>query len=65
MAQAMHGLASHACEAIGQTIYVPIGIENYNSRVIVSAGCDICGAKVLEKQVDKKVAPSKGFYMTV
>lgn len=65
MERVAYGLTQHNCETAGRTIFLPIGVENYNSRVIVGAKCFICGKAEFEKQIDRTVAPTKGFYMTV
>ena len=61
----MNGLAEHACGTIGQRIWIPIGIEKYSSKVIVSAKCRFCGQTQFEKALDKSHAPTKGSYVTV
>jgi hypothetical protein len=60
------GLTQHACEALGgRTILIPLALEKYNSKVIAQALCQVCNKNEFETAIDKTVAPSKGFYMTV
>lgn len=60
------GLVQHNCESIGRTILIHVTMERYNSRMIAQAKCLVCNKdEFAEKSVDKSVAPSKGFYMTV
>jgi hypothetical protein len=64
MERLMYGLAQHKCEALGQAIVIPIGMEKYSSKVIVSAKCQICGKMEFEKTVDKSFLPTKAAYIT-
>lgn len=61
----MNGMAEHACPAIGQTILIPIGIERYSSKILVSAKCRFCGNAQFEKTIDKAVLPTKGNFIAV
>jgi hypothetical protein len=60
------GFVNHNCEPLGRSILIPIKVENYNSKLVAEAKCLVCNRNEFEaKLVDKSVAPSKGFYMTV
>lgn len=60
----MNGLAEHACAAIGQKIWIPIGMEKYSSKVLISARCRFCGSTQFEREIDKAHLPTKGSYIT-
>lgn len=61
----MNGLAEHACSTIGVKIWIPVGLEKYATKVIVSAECRFCGKKEFDRTLDKSVLPSKAAYITV
>lgn len=63
MERLSYGMTQHECPALSRTILVPLGVEKYSSKVIVSARCQICNAVVLEKTLDRSNAPTKGSYI--
>lgn len=65
MDQPMNGLAEHTCAVLEKKVFVPIAMEKYNSKVIVSALCRFCGKMEFEKAIDKSFLPTKGSYITV
>ncbi len=60
-----YGLIQHNCTAINRPLLIPVGVEKYNSKVVVSARCQVCGKFEMEQSVDKAVPPAKGNYITV
>lgn len=60
-----YGLTQHTCEALGRAIFLPLGLEKYNSKVVATARCQICGKLEFEVSVDKSYAPARASYMTV
>lgn len=61
----MNGLVEHGCATIGQKIWIPVGVERFTSKWIVSAQCRFCGKNQFEATIEKAHLPTKGSYVTV